>query len=82
MKKIITLLSVMSVTLVISGCATHAQTAALAGAVVGAAVATNIQRPTYQYYEVRRPLHCYNIRELVGYSAWGNPIFQYRRICR
>jgi len=82
MKKIINFLVAGFLALSISGCATNAQTAALAGAVVGAAVVSNMQRPVYNYYETKRPIRCYTTQELVGYTAWGRPIFQYRQVCR
>jgi outer membrane lipoprotein SlyB len=82
MKKIISSLAVGLLALSMSGCATHAQTAALAGAVVGAAVVSNMQRPVYNYYEIKRPIRCYVTQELIGYTAWGRPIFQHRQVCR
>jgi hypothetical protein len=64
------LVAIIAVGLV--GCATPQQNAALAGAVIGAAVATSVNQPP------PRPVRCYT--EYIGYDVWHRPV--YRQVCR
>jgi len=82
MKKLVAITAIILSSIVMTGCATHAQTAALAGAVVGAAVVSSVHSHPPRYYESRRHYHCYSVKELVGYTVYGRPIFQHRQICR
>ena len=58
----------------LAGCATPQQNAALAGAVLGAAVATSVSQPAPH----PRPLRCYT--QYIGYDAWHRPVYQ--QVCR
>jgi hypothetical protein len=77
MNRIKLLLCVCGVVL-ISGCATPAQTA-LAGAIGGAVIATelNQHRPVYVAPPRPRPITCYP--QFIGYSTHGRAI--YRQVC-
>ena len=78
MNKFKLLLCVCGVVL-ISGCATPVQNAALIGAIGGAAIATelNQHRPIYVAPPRPRPITCY--AQLIGYNAHGRAI--YRQVC-
>lgn len=67
------LVSIVAVAL--AGCATPQQNAALAGAVIGAAVATSVSQPPLPR---PRPLHCYT--QFIGYDTWHRPVYQ--QVCR
>lgn len=62
-----------------SGCATPTQTA-LAGAIGGAVIATELNkpRPVYVVPPHPRPLTCY--AQLIGYTAHGRAVYQ--QVCR
>ncbi len=76
MKKLIGI-TVFSLSLV--GCATPQQNAALAGAVIGASVAATVYAPQ----PAPRPVVCNYVRgAYVGRDAYGNPMFEYRKVCR
>ena len=77
MNKIKLILCMCSVAL-ISGCATPAQTA-LAGAIGGAVIATelNQHRPIYVAPPRPRPITCHT--QIIGYNAHGRAI--YRQVC-
>lgn len=59
------------------GCATPQQTAALTGAVVGAAVMSSVYS-----HPAPRPLHCHTSRKLIGYDIYHRPVYQHRQVCR
>jgi hypothetical protein len=59
----------------LTGCATPQQNAALAGAVIGAAVATSVAPPPPPQ---PRPMRCYT--QYIGYDAWHRPVYQ--QVCR
>ena len=64
---------------VLSGCATHAQNAALAGAIGGAVIANEMNRPkTVVVVPPPRPLTCYN--HWIGRDAYGRAVYQ--QVCR
>jgi len=77
MNKIKLLLCVCGIVL-ISGCATTAQTA-LAGAIGGAVIATelNQHRPVYVAPPRPRPITCH--LQFIGHNAHGRAI--YRQVC-
>ena len=64
---------------VLSGCATHAQNAALAGVIAGAVIANeaNTPRPVV-VVPVHRPMICYN--HWIGRDAYGRAVYQ--QVCR
>jgi hypothetical protein len=59
------------------GCATPQQTAALTGAVVGAAVMSSVYS-----HPAPRPLHCHTSRQVIGYDIYHRPVYQHRQVCR
>ena len=66
---------------VLSGCATNAQNAALAGVIAGAVIANeaNTPRPVVVVpAPVHRPVTCYN--HWIGRDAYGRAVYQ--QVCR
>lgn len=68
--------------LLLAGCATPQQNAALAGAIVGATVAGAVYNPPQVYHQPKRIPQCRWIRGgFAGYDAYGNPMFKYHQVC-
>lgn len=74
MKTLIILLAVVGIT----GCATRAQTAALAGAVTGAVIATEVNRAHNPQPVIVHTPRCYN--QFLGHDYYGRVV--YTQVCR
>jgi hypothetical protein len=63
-----------------SGCATSVQTAALVGALGGAVIASELNqpRPVLVSPPRTRPITCHS--QLIGYNAYGRAVYQ--QVCR
>lgn len=75
MKTLIALLAVCT----LAGCATHSQTAALAGVVTGAVIASEVNRVhTPPPAVIVQPLRCHN--QYIGRDVYGRTI--YNQVCK
>lgn len=78
--KIAKLILAVSTIALISGCASHSGTAALAGGVIGYAIANEMNRPPAPVVVVPPPrqVHCYT--KYIGNDQYGRAVYQ--QVCR
>lgn len=79
--KIAKLILAVSTIALISGCASHSGTAALAGGVIGYAIANEMNRPPAPAVVVVPPprqVQCYT--KYIGYDQYGRAV--YKQVCR
>lgn len=74
----------LAISILVSGCATPQQNAALIGATMGAMVGIAITENNQQPHHHRhRPIvYCNTFNELIGYDRYHRPIYQTRQVCR